>query len=117
MRKLWEVNVRAQQMSAAMLKPGANLATINAELNTFLEGNGYPVETSLYIHGQGYDLVERPSNLKSESITIKPNMNIAVHPRLSTETAFTFCCDNFLTTEDKPLRLHKAPHELFVIPH
>lgn len=116
MMKLWETNVKAQRLSSTMLKPGANLAAINTIMNNFLEENGYPIETSLYVHGQGYDLVERPANLPDETMTVKPNMNIAVHPRLSTDTAFTFCCDNFLTTENEPIRLHKAPQELFVIP-
>ena len=117
MLKVWDDNVKTQQMCVDMLKTGANLADFLDPLNVYLEKTGYPIETSLVAHGQGYDLVERPSNVKGESMTIKPNMNIAVHPRLSTETAFTFCCDNFLTTETGPVRLHKAPQELLVIPH
>jgi len=117
MIKVWDDNVKAQQVCAAMLKIGANLADFRDPLNNYLLDKGYPIETSLFAHGQGYDLVERPANIPGETMTIRPNMNIAVHPRLSTDTAFTFCCDNFLTTENGPVRLHKAPQELFVIPH
>jgi len=117
MLKLWEANIKAQKICADMLKPGANLFQIQEALNSFLEENGYPTENSLFAHGQGYDLVERPANLSEETIKIKPNMNIAIHPRLSTNTAFTFCCDNFFTTEFGCMRLHKAPQEIFVIPH
>lgn len=116
MIKVWEDTVKAQQMCAAMLKTGANLADFLDPLNIYLQETGYPIETSLVAHGQGYDLVERPANIRGETMIVKPNMNIAVHPRLSTDTAFTFCCDNFLTTESGSIRLHKAPQELFVIP-
>jgi Xaa-Pro aminopeptidase len=117
MIKVWEDNVKAQKMCAEMLKTGTNLIDLIEPLNQFLAEKGYPYETSLVAHGQGYDLVERPANIPGESMLVKPNMNIAVHPRLSTDTSFTFCCDNFLTTEKGAVRVHKAPQELFVAPH
>ena len=117
MLRLWEANVKAQHLCAAMLKTGTTLFQLQEALNSFLEEKGYPTENSLFAHGQGYDLVERPANLPRETMMIKPNMNIAIHPRLSTDTAFTFCCDNYLTTEAEAIRLHQAPQELFLVPH
>ncbi|MDR1321874.1 MAG: M24 family metallopeptidase [Gracilibacteraceae bacterium] len=116
MADLWQETVKAQDFLADQIRPGADCRTLFESINRYLREHGFEEETSLIGHGQGYDLVERPSIRPEEPMKIKPNMNIAVHPRLSTATAFTFCCDNFLTTDAAPIRLHRAPRELFVIP-
>jgi hypothetical protein len=44
--------------------------------NAFLREKGWPEETRLYAHGQGYELVERPAIREDETMEIKANMNL-----------------------------------------
>ncbi|SLM18143.1 putative Peptidase, M24 family [uncultured spirochete] len=114
---LWDLNVKAQDRTVAKLIPGAELKPIYEQNNEFLVSCGDQPDTCVFAHGQGYDVMERPLIRPEEPIVIQPNMNIAVHPRLSGPTSFTFCCDNYLTTQGVPIRLHKTPREVFMIPH
>jgi hypothetical protein len=41
---------------------------------------------------------------------------VAIHPFAATDTAFGFCCDDFLITPSGANRLHKTPQEVLVIP-
>lgn len=73
-------------------------------------------ETRLYAHGQGYDLVERPSFQKGETMKIKAGMNIAPHPAILTKEATAIVCDNYIVTETGVSEcLHKIPKEIFVV--
>ena len=70
----------------------------------------------LYAHGQGHDLVERPLFIKDETMTIKENMNITVHPTTATDTVWGHLCDNYLIGPDGPGEcLHKTPKEIIII--
>jgi len=73
-------------------------------------------ETRLYCHGQGYDLVERPSFQKGETMKIKAGMNIAPPPVVLTKEAIAIVCDNYIVTETGVGEcLHKIPKEIAVI--
>lgn len=115
MQRIWIENVEAQKVTADLLVPGARPADIFNANNEFLKRRGYALEGRLYAHGQGYDLVERPAIRVDEPMLIQANMLIAVHPRIVTDTVYTYCCDNYLTTENGAFRIHKTPLELFVI--
>lgn len=115
MQRIWKENVSLQKINAAMLKPGAHPADIFKSNNEFLKNHGYKLEGRLYAHGQGYDLVERPAIRVDEPMLLEANMVIAVHPRIVTDTAYTYCCDNYLITEDEALRIHTTPLNLFVL--
>ncbi len=106
----------AQEHSLSLLKPGANPKDILEANNEFLVRKGYKPELRLYAHGQGYDLVERPFFLQDETMTIKANMNIAVHPGVATDTVWTTVCDNYIVGPDGPGEcLHKTPKEIIVV--
>ena len=84
--------------------------------NDFLRSRGYQEETRLYAHGQGYDLVERPSFQIGESMKIQENMNIAVHPVVASKKATAILCDNYIVTKTGVSEcLHKTPKEIFVV--
>ncbi len=114
--KLWDVAREAQLRTAALLKPGARPADVFKAHNDFLTSLGYPPEGRIFAHGQGYDLVERPAIRDDETMVLKANMNIAIHPVVQTETSYAFCCDNYLIGENGAERLHKTPLEVFVAP-
>ena len=82
--------------------------------NAFLKSHGFPEEKRLYAHGQGYDLVERPAIRRDEPMKLQANMNITIHPIVSTKSAFAWVCDNYLITADGPGEcLNKTPKKVF----
>jgi len=114
---LWDFTVELQDATAEMLKPGAEPAKIYKFYNDELAKKGCAPDLRLFCHGQGYDLVERPSMRPEEDMTVKANMNITIHPMTinADNTAYVFCCDNFIITDSGAVRIHKTPREVFVV--
>ncbi len=112
----YEACREAQKVSLAMLKPGANPADIWNANNDFLVSRGHFPETRLYAHGQGYDLVERPTIRDDETMKLAAHMNIVVHPGVRTARVWTSVCDNYLITETgvSPC-LHATPQKIFSV--
>ena len=111
-----EIAKEAQQITIDLLKPGADPKDLLLANNEFLKKNGFPEEKRLYAHGQGYDLVERPSIRDDEPMKLKANMNITIHPITGSKTAFAWVCDNYLVTENGHSEcLHKTPKKIFEI--
>ena len=63
-----------------LLKPGADPKEIWDANNAFLVSKGQMPESRVFCHGQGYSLVERPAVRNDETMKLKANMNITVHP-------------------------------------
>ncbi|MDQ7093600.1 M24 family metallopeptidase [Desulfosporosinus sp. PR] len=112
---LWEMSKKIQHYGAGLLKPGAKPAEIISKVNNVMAENGFPAEGRLFGHGQGYDLVERPALVPLETLELKANMVLALHPILANEKAFTFCCDDYLITENGAERLQKSPQEIVIL--
>ena len=111
----FEVAQEAQKLALDLLKPGADPIDLWNANNAFLKGRGFPEEGRIFAHGQGYDLVERPSLNPGETMKIGANMNIAVHPGVTSQKAHAPVCENFLVTENSsPECLHKTPQRIFV---
>jgi len=91
-----EVAGKLQKITLDMMKPGADPREIWDANNAALREFGYDEETRIYAHGQGYDLVERPSFDPYETMKVAANMNIAVHPTVPSAKAFGFVCENYL---------------------
>ena len=113
--KAWDDAVEAQDRGAELLKPGAEPRELFDAHNKFLARKGYPPEGRIHSHGQGYDLVERPGIRPEETMEVKRDMNIVIHPITLTSEAYAFCCDNYLVTGTGSVRLHKTPREIFVV--
>ncbi len=112
----FELAKQAQKITLDLLRPGADPATIWEANNEFMRSIGYPEETRIYAHGQGYDLVERPSLDPAETMKIQANMNISVHPSVVSDKAFAFVCENYIISESGEKEcLHKTPQKIFVI--
>lgn len=109
----FEVAREAQQVSLRMLKPGADPIAMLEATNDFLKGRGLPIETRLYAHGQGYDMVERPSFQPGETMKIRKDMNISIHPAAAGPRAFAMITDNYLVTETGVSEcIHRFPKEI-----
>jgi Xaa-Pro aminopeptidase len=111
-----ELLKETQHYTVSLLKPGADPKEIWKANNDFLVSKGQPMETRLYAHGQGYDLVERPAIRDDEPMKLKPNMNITVHPTIGSSRYWLSMWDNWLITETGVSdRLHKTPQEIFSV--
>ena len=116
LKHAFEMAKEAQKVSLKLLKPGADPGEISQANNQFLAQKGFPLETRLYAHGQGYDLVERPAIRDDEPMKLKARMNITVHPIIGTDRIFAWVCDNYLITESGASEcLHKTPQEIFMV--
>jgi Xaa-Pro aminopeptidase len=105
-----------QDLNLKMVKPGVHPLDLLKANNEFLRSQGLPEEHRLYAHGQGYDLVERPSFQVGETMTLKATMNIAVHPVVATPKATAILCDNYIVTETGVSEcLHKFSKEITVL--
>lgn len=115
LQKIFEEVKAAQKLTLSMLKPGADPIEMLRANNEFMRTRGYEEETRIYAHGQGYDLVERPSFQPGETMKIKVGMNIAPHPGI-TKKGTAGICDNYIVT-DKGVSecLHRMPQEIFVV--
>ena len=114
---LWDLMVQLQDEVAKRLKPGVEPAKIYRFYQDELAKNKCAPDLRLFCHGQGYDLVERPSMRPEEDMTIKANMNITIHPMTinADGSAYVFCCDNFIITKSGAVKIHTTPREIFVV--
>jgi len=111
---VWDVALEAQKLAASLTKPGARPGDILRANNDFLVSDGYQPEGRILAHGQGYDLVERPAFREEEDRLLQANMVVALHPIAFTDSAYGFCCDDFLITGRGSERMLKTPQEVFV---
>jgi Xaa-Pro aminopeptidase len=105
-----------QRVTLNLMKPGADSEDLMKANNDFLMGKGYPKENRLYAHGQGYDLVERPSFQPGEKMKLKAGMNIAPHPVIATKHATAIVCDNYIVGETGVGEcINKFPKEITIV--
>ena len=83
--------------------------------NAYLRSVNQPEEKRLLLHGQGYDMVERPSVQPGENMKIKAGLNIAAQTTLTSSKAAAVICANYLVTDSGNVRLHKTPNKIFVV--
>jgi Xaa-Pro aminopeptidase len=108
--------LEAQQVTLNLMKAGTAPKSLFQANNDFLRSKGCELETRIYGHGQGYDMVERPSLDGDEPMRIQPRMLMAVHPSAKSAKAFAFICDNYIVGENgKHQHLHKTPQKIFVV--
>ena len=112
----FQAAVEAQANTVKRFAPGASCRDIAAAHDDFMRARGLPLETRLYAHSQGYDLVERPLIRADETMSLAAGMNMAVHPTYATPAMFIVVCDNFLVEEHGPsVCLHKTEKKIFEI--
>ncbi len=108
--------LEAQKLAIDMLKPGADPAAIHNACNEFLVKRGGKPELRICLHGQGYDLVERPMFQNGEKMLLAEGMNITLHPSGTTDKAWATVCDNYIVTKNGASDcLHKFPKEFIVL--
>jgi Xaa-Pro aminopeptidase len=102
----------AQDFTVRLLQVGASCSAIFMEYNAYMKARGFPPERRIHCHGQGYDNVEPPLLREDETMVIKPNTNMGIHPAVARKDMFVTSCDNFLIKRNGVERLHKMPREI-----
>lgn len=103
----------AQDFTVSLLQVGVSCREIFAEYNAYMIARGYPPERRIHCHGQGYDNVEPPLVREDETMLIKPNTNMGIHPAVARKDIFVTSCDNFLINAQGVVeRLHQTPREI-----
>lgn len=110
--KASKLSTQMQSYIASIIKPGVSAEVIFNKTNEKLIDLGMPPETRIGIHGQGYDIMQRPVFNKGETFVIKAGMNIAIHQTIVVGSAFGFTVDNFLVSEDSCNLIMKNPQEV-----
>lgn len=106
----------AQKVTLDLMKPGVDSLDLMKANNDYLLSHGYPKENRLYAHGQGYDLVERPSFQPGENMRIMEGMNIAPHPVIPAKHATAIVCDNYIVGKTGVGEcIHKFPKEITIL--
>ena len=107
---------QAHEMTVALLNEDAAPISIWKAYNNLRKKAGYTEATRFYAHGQGYDLIERPTIGPDETMKMKKRVNLAIHPSFLSERAFAGLGDNYLVDETgNKERLHRTPQEIFVL--
>ena len=110
------ISLEAQELALSMLKPGADPAAIHNACNDLVVKRGSEPELRICLHGQGYDLVERPMFQNGETMLIAEGMNITLHPSGLKNNAWATVCDNYLVGKNGPGKcIHKFPKEITVL--
>lgn len=105
--------VEAQDFTVSLLQPGSSCSALIKEFNAYMKARGYPPERRVHCHGQGYDNVEPPLMREDETMLIKPNTNMGIHPTVARRDIFVTACDNYLIGRGGAVeRLHKTPREI-----
>lgn len=107
-----EKNRATQAWDLSLLKPGASCREIFKTHNETVMAQGGHEEKRILSHGQGYEMVERPLIRHDESMCIRENMHIAVHPHGGVQLI-----DNYIIGPNGPGEcLHKTPKDVLTIP-
>jgi Xaa-Pro aminopeptidase len=113
LQDLFGAMVEAQDFTVSLLQIGASCKEIFAEYNAYMKARGFPPERRVHCHGQGYDNVEPPLLREDETMHIRANTNMGIHPAVARKDAFVTSCDNYLIRRDGVVeRLHRTPRTI-----
>lgn len=107
--------VAAQDYLASICKPGVKGCEVFEACNEWLTKNGFFPEVRLAGHGQGYGLVERPYFDAFDTMELKENMYVAIHPTVKTKYASVCPSDNYVITKDGAVRMTGAARGLIIV--
>jgi len=104
-----------QEYLASIAKPGLPARELMVQLHKFQDSHGYEREKRLFAHSQGYDVVMRPCCMLNETLELKENMLLAIHPFMQSDSAFAMVTDNFLITPQGGKMMSNTPRKIYVV--
>jgi len=114
-KRAFEISISAQHVAAATLKPGGSPVETLRITDEYLVSRGSPPIGRLLGHAQGYDYMERPALIRSETMLYKENMVIAIHAAGKCNKCTASAVDNYLITKEGPVRMQTFPQEIIVL--
>ena len=116
MQKALADQIKVMDFVAASSVPGASPAEVFIKTNEMLAGMGYNVEKRFSVHGQGYEIVDRPMWVAEETMILQENMFYANHPNCINKDVRCGNTDNYVVKPGGSVKLSKTPREIVVIP-
>ncbi len=110
-RKLMDVCKESFFRGIKVLKDGTRLGDLGAEIQEYVEANGYSVVKSLIGHGIGTELHEDPNvpnyGIRGRGTRLSTNMTIAIEPMINIGGDEVIFSDKFtVKTADKSTSAH-----------
>ena len=112
---LFEAAKESQHAVAAAAKPGVTGKELNRVFDEYIAQYGIAPNKRFVGHGQGYDMMESPAICEDETMALKEDMLLAIHPELEKNSEFAICCDNFKVTAEGANLLSRFPQKLFLL--
>ena len=113
--ELYEIAKESQHAVADASKPGVTGAELNRVYNECVAKYGIPPNMRVVGHGQGYDMMESPAICEAETMELKEDMLLAIHPEIERDSEFIICCDNFRVTPAGGKIMSDYPQKLFYL--
>ena len=114
--KAYETSVELQKFVADMVKPGVPANTILSRYNERLKDMGIPPETRLFMHSQGYDLVEMPGFGEKDDTILCEGIFFALHPAIMMpDGQHAFTCEDFLIDAEGAKMQMKRKQEIVIV--
>lgn len=107
--------LKCQDYVAEISQPGVPASEVFKKMNEMLTGMGYLPEHRFAVHGQGYEIVDRPIFVAEETMVLQENMFFASHPTVANDEVSLYNCDNFVVKPGGSKKLSKTPPGLLVI--
>ena len=113
MLKVNDDSIKMQSILADTARPGVPASRMMEVMHAFQREHGYKLEDRFFGHGQGLDLVQRPLFAYEETMVLRENMFVSIHPAMESNTYWAFNTDNYLITKDGAVRLSRTPQGMF----
>jgi len=115
MKQMLADAIQVQDFVAKESVPGASPAAIFHKTNDMLAGMGYDKEKRFSVHGQGYEIVDRPMWVAEETMILQENMFYANHPSVVKGALRFSNTDNYVVKPGGSVKLSRTPREIVVI--
>jgi len=115
MQKALADQIKVQDYVAQLSVPGAKASDVFLKMNEMLNSMGYRSEKRFCVHGQGYEIVDRPMWVAEETMVLQENMFFASHPSADNDQVLFNNCDNYVVEKGGSRRLSKTPREIVII--
>ena len=99
---------------AANSVPGVKSADVFSKTNEMLTGMGYNAEKRFSVHGQGYEIVDRPMWTAEETMVLEENMFYANHPIVANSELRYTSTDNYVIKKGGSVKLSRTPRGIIV---
>lgn len=103
----------AHEKMVSLLQVNSKPTEIFDAYNSYLKEHSFKEEEGVFVYGQGYDFIERPSIQAGETMLLAENMCLAVNTAVVNAEMSAYLADSYILTAEGPNRLSKTPQVVF----